>query len=214
MLFQAKTTYIYNQRKRFHIPIKYRIKSSQVCKLHILQLAFTFSTKLIKRQLKAKIPYFRIRFQPPSLFQQAITKNRRILKLYDYCADSTNATRFRIGWPNLSTLPPAATFNLSAEMPYFLTSRSLTTCARSKLNFWLKAGVPVAESAYPLIVYVAFGDSFILLARYDKFTSPCGDNLSEPILKNTVRGAMLVSVMYLLLQPVVVHLPTAVVIAY
>jgi hypothetical protein len=65
-----------------------------------------------------------------------------------------------------------------------------------------------------LIVYVAFGDSFILLARYDKFTSPCGDNLSEPILKNTVRGAMLVSVMYLLLQPVVVHLPTAVVIAY
>ncbi len=62
-----------------------------------LQLAFTFSTKLIKRQLKAKIPYFRIRFQPPSLFQQAITKNRRILKLYDYCADSTNTTRFRIG---------------------------------------------------------------------------------------------------------------------
>ena len=42
-------------------------------------------------------PYFRIRFQPPSLFQQAITKNRRILKLYDYCADSTNTTRFRIG---------------------------------------------------------------------------------------------------------------------
>ena len=79
-------------------------------------------------------------------------------------------------------------------MPYFLTSRSLTTCARSKLNFWLKAGVPVAESAYPLIVYVAFGDSFILLARYDKFISSCGDNLSEPILKNTVRGAMLVSV--------------------
>ena len=95
--FKLKTTYIYNQRKRFHIPIKYRIKSSQVCELHILQLAFTFSTKLIKRQLKAKIPYFRIRFQPPSLFQQAITKNRRILKLYDYCADSTNTTRFRIG---------------------------------------------------------------------------------------------------------------------
>ena len=61
------------------------------------EYAFTFSTKLIKRQLKAKIPYFRIRFQPPSLFQQAITKNRRILKLYDYCADSTNTTRFRIG---------------------------------------------------------------------------------------------------------------------
>ena len=88
MLLQGKTTYIYNQCKRFHIPQTHNQKPRQV--LMVLKYEK-------KRQLKAKIPYFRIRFQPPSLFQQAITKNRRILKLYDYCADSTNTTRFRIG---------------------------------------------------------------------------------------------------------------------
>ena len=91
MLLQGKTTYIYNQCKRFHIPQTHKSKA-QASNSHG---PHNIQTK--KRQLKAKIPYFRIRFQPPSLFQQAITKNRRILKLYDYCADSTNTTRFRIG---------------------------------------------------------------------------------------------------------------------
>jgi len=48
----------------------------------------------------------------------------------------------------------------------------------------LKAGVPVAESAYPLIVYVAFGDSFILLARYDKFTMAAANMQLQQQLAN------------------------------
>ena len=59
---------------------------------------------------------------PASDYRESLNAEIAFFTFY-YCADSTNTTRFRIGWPNLSTPPPAATFSLSAEMQMCIRDR-------------------------------------------------------------------------------------------